>query len=107
MVMNCRWLCCRIKQFKTKSGFGNVAVSSLCGVNLGYITSLLLCYFLLADPLVGLCRRFLNVLPHGGSCRSQQCKRNLNKEEKRGDQKISIVSILWRSLFPRNLTACI
>lgn len=64
-----------------------MAVSSLYGVNLGYVTSLLLRYFFWRDPLVGLCRRFLNVLPHGASCRIRQCKRNLNKEEKLGDKK--------------------
>lgn len=76
-----------------------MAVSSLTGVSLGCVASLLLHSFFLLDTLVGLWSRFLNVLPPGGSCRIQWFKSNSNKQEKAEYKKNSIVSILWGKSF--------
>lgn len=76
-----------------------MAVSSLTAVSLGYTASLLVRSFFLLDTLVGLCSRFLNVLPPGGSCRVQQFKSNSNKHEKSEYKKVSVVSILWEKCF--------
>jgi len=81
-----------------------MAVSSLTAVSLGYTALLLLRSFFLLDTLVGLCSRFLNVLPPGGSCRVQRFKSNSNKHEKPEYKKVSVVPFSFgKSVFPRNL----